>query len=172
MRKITIEPTTGADTRSATEVVAKDVLLRESHLHRSHVRRLMAVVAAELIERAERHDDTKISGIDGFHDAFARTMRKEVQFKDHPWWTLHLTEKHHINDRLHEDADLLDLVEMVVDCACAGMARTGRVFPIEVSSEILQRLLRNTASKLIAAIEVSAPPPGAPATPGDEGGGA
>jgi hypothetical protein len=42
MKAIDIEPTTGADTRSATEVVSKETLLRESHLHRSHVRRVDA----------------------------------------------------------------------------------------------------------------------------------
>lgn len=161
MRKITIEPTKGADTRSATEVVSKETLLRESHLHRSHVRRVMAAVAAEVIERAERHDFTKVdpAGIDAFHDAFGRTMRKEIEFKDHSWWERHLAdERHHINDRMHADADLLDLVEMIVDCTCAGMARTGKVFPIEVPAETLQALLRNTAAKLLAAVEVATAP--------------
>ncbi len=159
MKTIQIEPTTGADTRSASEIPAKDVLLRESHLHRSHVRRVMAALAAEMIERAERHDHTKVGAIDLFHENFAQAMRKEIEFKDHPWWALHLTEKHHINDRMHDDADLLDLIEMIVDCTCAGMARTGRVFPIEVHGETLQRLLRNTSAKMLAAIEVRAPSP-------------
>jgi hypothetical protein len=158
MKTIEIEPTTGADTRSATEIPAKEVLLRESHLHRSHVRRLMASVAAELIERAERHDHTKIGLIDAFHDNFAKAMREEIEFKDHPWWAAHLTEKHHINDRLHADADLLDLVEMIADCTCAGMARTGRVFPIEVPAETLQALLRNTAAKFLAAVAIAPTP--------------
>jgi hypothetical protein len=159
LRRTVVEPTRGADTRSAAGEVSKEVLLRESHLHRSHVRKVMAALAAELLERAERHDETKVSpeGIEGFHDAFTRTMRKEVEFKNHPWWTLHLTEKHHLNDRLHEDADLLDLLEMVVDCACAGMARTGTVFPIAVPDATLQHLLRNMAAKVIGSIDVAAP---------------
>jgi hypothetical protein len=152
--KITIEATTGADTRSAKEIISKEVLLRESHLHRSHVRKAMAAMAAELIDRAERHDHTKISGIDGFHDAFTRTMRKEIEFKDHDWWKLHLTEKHHLNDYLHDDADLLDLLEMIADCVCAGKARTGSVFPVEVAADIIKRLIDNTVSSLSAAVQV------------------
>jgi hypothetical protein len=152
--KIIIEATTGADTRSAKEIVSKEVLLRESHLHRSHVRKALAAMAAELIDRAERHDHTKISDIDGFHDAFVRTMRKEIEFEDHDWWKLHLTEKHHINDRLHEDADLLDLLEMIADCVCAGKARTGEVLPIEIPSVTLKRLIDNTVSALSSAVQV------------------
>lgn len=161
MKTIVIERTTGADTRSATEIVAKDVLLRESHLHRSHVRRVMAALAAEMVERAERHDFTKVdpAGIDSFHDAFGRTMRKEIQFKDHPWWERHLSEeRHHINDRLHADADLLDLIEMVADCVCAGMARTGSVFPLEVPDDKLRALLAITVARVMGAIEVTAAP--------------
>lgn len=157
MNRIIIEPTRGADTRSATETPSKETLLSESHLHRSHVRRAMAAIAAEVIERAERHDHTKVELIDQFHDNFGKAMRKEIEFKDHPWWTAHLTEKHHINDRLHDDADLLDLLEMIADCTCAGMARTGKVFPIEIPSDVLQKLLANTAAKLLAAVEVGAP---------------
>lgn len=152
--RITIEHTDSADTRSSKEVPSKEILLRNSHLHRSHVRRVMAAVSAELIERAEKHDHTKISDIDGFHDAFTRTMRKEIEFKDHDWWRLHLTEKHHINDRLHGDADLLDLLEMIIDCVCAGKARTGTVFPVELPSATLQKLLDNTVSKLCEAVKV------------------
>lgn len=144
MKEITIESTTGADTRSAKGPVSKEVLLSNSHLHRSHVRRAMAALSAELIERAERHDYTKISAIDDFHENFTQAIAKEIEFKDHRWWKLHLAEKHHINDRMHDDADLLDLLEMIVDCVCAGKARTGDVFPIKIESDVLQKLLSNT----------------------------
>jgi hypothetical protein len=154
MKNITIEPTTGADTRSAKGPVSKEVLLSNSHLHISHVRRVMAALSAELIERAERHDYTKITAIDDFHENFTQATRKEkaIEFKDHRWWKLHLTEKHHINDRLHDDADLLDLLEMIVDCVCAGKARTGDVFPVKIESDVLQQLLSNTVTLLTGSV--------------------
>lgn len=160
MKTITIEPTIGADTRSAKGPVSKEVLLRESHLHRSHVRRVMAALSAELIERAEQHDHTKISAIDDFHENFTQAIQKEIEFKDHKWWKLHLTEKHHINDRLHDDADLLDLIEMIVDCVCAGKARTGSVFPVTIESDVLQKLLRNTVDLLIDSVRRDLPEEG------------
>lgn len=158
MKKIQIEKTVGADTRSAREPVSKETLLRESHLHKSHVRKLLASVASELIEKGEQHDHTKISLIDQFHDNFVKAFSKEIEFKDHPWWAEHLNERHHINDFMHDDTDLLDLIEMIADCVCAGMARTGKVFPIEISSDKLQRIVQNTANRFIAAIEVKDSP--------------
>lgn len=154
MNKITIEKTQGADTRSAKEVVTKETLLSESHLHKSHVRKMMAVLAQELITRGENHDHTKTEAIDLFHDNFVKAFNKEMEFKQHAWWKLHLTEKHHINDYMHADTDLLDLLEMLVDCVCAGMARTGNIFPIEMDNDRFQQMLKNTVDKIKNCIEV------------------
>jgi hypothetical protein len=55
---------------------------------------------------------------------------------------------------MHEDTDLLDLIERIADCTCAGMARTGSVFPIKLTEEQLQKIVQNTTAKFIAAISV------------------
>lgn len=43
---------------------------------------------------------------------------------------------------------------MICDCVCAGMARSGSVYHIEISSEILQRAVSNTVEMCINAVEV------------------
>ncbi len=58
-------------------------------------------------------------------------------------------ERHHLDDRVPDDVNLLDVIEMVVDCVVAGMARTGEVYPIELSNDILQKALNNTKELLI-----------------------
>jgi hypothetical protein len=58
-------------------------------------------------------------------------------------------ERHHLDDRVPDDVNLLDVIEMVVDCVVAGMARTGEVYPIELSNDILQKALKNTKELLI-----------------------
>ena len=154
MEIVYVEKTQGADTRSAKEVVSKETLLRESHLHRSHVRKVMAVIAHEIIKRGEKHDFTKIDAIDLFHDNFVKAFNKEMEFKQHDWWKLHMTdEKHHILDYLHEDTDLLDLIEMIVDSVSAGTARTGSVYPITLDNDKLQKILANTVEKIKAIVK-------------------
>ena len=155
MDKVIIEKTRGADTRSATSVVDKETLLRETHLHKNHVMSVMKSLGRELYAKADKHDFTKVDYIDKFHDNFVKAFNKEIEFKDHEWWGIHLAkERHHINDFMHEDTDLLDLIEMLADCICAGKARTGNVYPIEIDNSKLQKMLSNTIEKIKNAIEV------------------
>lgn len=61
------------------------------------------------------------------------------------WYQLHINkERHHLLSRCPEDVNLLDVLEMVVDCVCAGMARSGDVYPIEINDDILNKALSNT----------------------------
>ena len=75
-------------------------------------------------------------------------------FKDMGWFKKHLTERHHFNDRCPEDVDLIDVLEMVIDCTVAGLARTGEVFPITISPDILQKAVDNTSKLIIDSVEV------------------
>jgi hypothetical protein len=45
---------------------------------------------------------------------------------------------------------LIDVLEMIADCICAGMARSGEVRDLEISTDILEKAVQNTV-KLIAA---------------------
>lgn len=47
-----------------------------------------------------------------------------------------------------------DVLEMLFDCVSAGMTRSGSVYPIEISNEILQKAVSNTVDYLIKHIEV------------------
>ena len=44
--------------------------------------------------------------------------------------------------------NLIDVLEMIADCVCAGMARSGEIRDLEINPEILNRAVQNTA-KLI-----------------------
>lgn len=47
--------------------------------------------------------------------------------------------------RCPDDVNLVDVMEMVCDCVCAGLARSGSVRPVEIPSDILQKAVANTA---------------------------
>lgn len=57
-------------------------------------------------------------------------------------------EKHHPTSYCHDDINLLDIIEMIVDCVCAGKARAGEVRTMEINDEILKKAFENTV-KLI-----------------------
>ena len=64
------------------------------------------------------------------------------------------SERHHLNDYCPDDVNLIDVIEMIIDCICAGKARTGNVYPIEIKDELLQRAIKNTIEMLKESIEV------------------
>ena len=57
-------------------------------------------------------------------------------------------ERHHPTSKCHDDINLLDIIEMIVDCVCAGKARAGEVRQMEINDEILKKAFDNTV-KLI-----------------------
>ena len=48
----------------------------------------------------------------------------------------------------------MDVIEHVVDCVMAGMARSGSVYDLDLPDELLQRALKNTVELLKANVQV------------------
>ena len=77
--------------------------------------------------------------------AFLATMNFGSDFVSGEWYQLHInTERHHLLSRCPEDVNLLDVIEMIVDYVCAGKTRIGEVRDLEISTDILEKALKNT----------------------------
>lgn len=143
---ITIRKSETADTRTCDFAnVSKETLLRSSEQHIGDVRRGLKFLADLLAEAAARHDYDKISDIDGFHADFVTGFRQE------DWWTRHrVLNRHHLlqTDGVPLDVNLIDVLDMIVDCVMAGMARSGSVYPLDISGEVLALAFENTVELL------------------------
>ena len=154
--KIIMKASRDADTRSAEGEVTKKQLLQNSVSHIEDVQNVGNWLADKFKEQIKEHDWTKIEYIDKFHQDFNDVKQDETKsFKDMEWFQLHINEeRHHLNDRCPDDVNLLDVLEMVVDCCCAGLARSGNIYPIEISQEIIQKAIDNTKQMIIDNTEV------------------
>jgi hypothetical protein len=143
---IEINKTIAADTRSCDwSKVTKDELLTASMEHINHVGAGMHFFIQKLNYVILTHDITKLTHFNWFHDDFL------TGFKQVGWYQFHKEkERHHISspDGVRDDVDVIDLIEHLVDCVMAGMARTGEVYPINLSNELLQNIVKNTVAKL------------------------
>ena len=86
----------------------------------------MAWFASRLILAAEKHDHTKISGIDDFYDSFSRGLTGDA-FKAEKWFQSHLEERHHLNDRCrgyHIWYSVLSCIYFMVDVLCTRQKDT------------------------------------------------
>lgn len=153
---ITIKKSQNADTRSAKELVSLETLLQNSKQHIDDVQQAMSWMAEALKIVAEKHDWTKITFIKEFHDDFEQIQKGNVgEFKKMHWFAdLHLQERHHLNDRCPDDVNLFDVMERIADITTAGLARSGKIYDDQISSEILQKAYKNTIELLKKNIEV------------------
>ena len=151
MEEIIIRKSNNADSRSADVDVTKDDLMRDTLSHIGDVRNVGYWISEKLQDQLTEHDYTKIDYIDEFyHDFIEQLNSKEAHFKEMPWFkNRHMTERHHLNDSVPEDVNLLDVLEMVIDCTVAGLARSGNVYPITISPEVLQKAVENTSNLII-----------------------
>ena len=154
---IYIKKTNKCDTRTLKKgqtLNIKDVE-EDTKKHREAVYDACQMLATKLEIQAMRHDYTKC---DDFLPMFKRALEtgfKDDEFKKLNWWQIHkTTERHHLNDFVPENVNLIDVIEMLCDCVCAGKARTGKVFKIELSNELLQQAVENTVEYLIDNIKV------------------
>jgi len=143
---IIIKPSPTADTRTCDFAnTSKETLLESSRQHIADVREGLRYLESMVRKAAENHDWDKIADIDGFHRDFV------TGFARTEWWDKHrILNRHHLNyaDGVRDDVNLIDVLDFIVDCVMAGMARSGSVYPLELSSELLQCAFQNTVEHL------------------------
>lgn len=143
---IEIKKSQTADTRTCDFAnVTKEQLLASSQQHIADVGLGMEFFQDLLWERACQHDADKISDIDGFHHDFL------TGFKETAWWDNHRRiARHHLltDDGVPADVNLIDVLDMLVDCVMAGMGRSGSVYPLKIKPEVLKTALDNTVELL------------------------
>lgn len=129
---------------------SKEQLLRDTNQHRQDVGKVLGELSLYLFERGVAHDWSKLA----FFEQFSQdTLERQdtPDFKSRPWYKIHTTkERHHINANVPEDVDLIDLLEMIVDCVVAGKTRSGEVnndFLI-LKDNILEDAYWNTVKKI------------------------
>lgn len=157
MEKVFIKKNTLGDTRTAEHMPTREEFNDANKSHIDDVRRLTKLFCDETLKRIWRHDWTKTTEpyATMFYDDMKATIEDDKFFTDMEWYNLHVnTERHHLNDRVPEDVDLIDVIERLADCVSAGLARNGSFYYVSVPDEVLQKAVENTAKKMVDVVEV------------------
>lgn len=138
-----------------SSVAHKDMTIerayRETVLHRDDVRNGLRFIAGLLMERGSLHDHTKLENLEDF----VYDLQRDFEGEDtRGWWDEHLKERHHLNDSVPEDVNLVDVLEWLVDCCVAGAARDGNVRELTIDSEVLERAIANTRELIVNNIKL------------------
>ena len=158
MNTVKMKKNTLGDTRTAKRMPTKEEFHHSNWLHKDDVINLATEFAIELKKRCGNHDWTKVEEpyASIFYDLMKSTIEDGKDFMSGEWAHLHydVLERHHLTWHCPEDVDLFDILEMIFDIVSAGMTRSGSVYPIEISSEVLQKAVSNTVDYLIKNVEV------------------
>ena len=156
MRPTKIKKNSIGDTRTATRVPTFGEFNEANGSHRADVKSMMYSLADAIKATGEHHDMTKIREPEKslfYRELCAKIEGKIDSFVDGEWYPMHCqTERHHLNEHCPDDVNLIDVIEMICDCVCAGMARSGSVYPVTISSEILQKAVENTVNMCIESV--------------------
>lgn len=138
------------DTRTANRKPSFDEFQAANGSHMTDVHDVMHEIAKLINKAGLEHDYTKKLYEPEFYADFCKVLDGSTEkFIDMEWYHTHIRkERHHINSRCPDDVDLIDIVEHVVDCCCAGKTRSGYISPVVIDLEILQKAVENTV-KLI-----------------------
>lgn len=147
MIKISKNP--NGDTRTAPKGITFEEFQKANDSHIADVSAVMASIGECITIRGRYHDFTKKTDERGFYKDFVDAMENGSNFVEGEWYKKHVrAERHHLLSYCPEDVDLIDVIEMLVDCICAGLARSGEVRPIELNDDILKRAVQNTIEYL------------------------
>lgn len=152
---IRIKKNPNGDTRTAPSGITFKQFQEANDMHINNVEEVMWEIA-NLVEKAgELHDCTKKSQERMFYRDFVNTQENGADFVNGEWYQLHVNaERHHLLSNCPDDVNLIDVLEMVADCTCAGLARSGEIRDLEINSEILDRAVKNTAELIKSMVEV------------------
>ena len=145
---IHVESHTEGDTRTAVAIPTREEFDKANISHVKDVCNVMDALVEIIQQRAKRHDYTKFTDADNFYRQLCYCIdNKHEDFTSSSWYKQHVTkERHHLNANCPSDVNLIDVLEMIVDCVVAGIARTGEVQPISIIPAVLDKAVQNTAS--------------------------
>ena len=152
---IIIEKNPNGDTRTAPKNISFEEFQVANNMHKKDVYEVMKYLARLIHRTGQNHDFTKKTQERLFYENFLSTMNNGTNFVEDEWYQLHVdTERHHLLSRCPEDVNLIDVLEMIVDCTCAGLARSGEVRGLEINSEILEKAVQNTVRLIVNEIDL------------------
>ena len=125
--------------------ISEEALLKGVESHREDAADVMNELANELRAMGERHDHTKIEHFEEYYKDFYDSTIDPETMDNTKWQRFHAkAERHHLKKECPSDVTLLDVLEMAVNHVCYWKTSTGKVDPVALKGELLQKAFKNT----------------------------
>lgn len=148
MRKVKINRNSNGDTRTVDHIPTYEEVCEANKMHIEDVGNIMNELGWELLDRGPSHDITKDVLSKMFYDNMIKTINGDIKFEDGEWAKIHYfdsCERHHLHHNVPDDVNLIDVIEMICDCVCAGKARSGKDFvDVPLNGDVIIKAFYNT----------------------------
>ncbi len=146
---IEIKKNPNGDTRTAPKGITFEQFQEANDMHIDDVGKAMHALSSFVDMAGRNHDFTKKSRERMFYRDFVETQENGADFVNGEWYQIHVkAERHHLLSNCPSDVNLIDVLEMIADCTCAGLARSGEIRDLEIDNDILNRAVKNTAEMI------------------------
>ena len=146
---IEIKKNPNGDTRTAPKGITFEQFQEANDMHIDDVGKVMHALSRFVDTAGRSHDFTKKSRERMFYRDFVDTQENGADFVNGEWYQLHVkAERHHLLSNCPDDVNLIDVLEMIADCTCAGLTRSGEIRDLEIDNDILNRAVKNTAEMI------------------------
>lgn len=143
------------DTRTAPKDVTFEQFQEANDMHIADVSAVMYELSRMVDSAGGSHDCTKKCQERMFYNDFKNTIENGADFVSGDWYQMHVTaERHHLLSHCPNDVNLIDVLEMIADCTCAGLARSGEIRDLEINADILDRAVKNTCELIKSMVTV------------------
>lgn len=143
------------DTRTANKNVTFEEFQEANDNHIYDVQNVMYKIAILIQKTGKLHDCIKKCQEKMFFRDFKSALENNDDFSESEFYKLHSTaERHHLAANCPDDVNLIDVLEMIVDCSCATLARCGETKRITLDSDVLLRAVDNTYNLIESMIEL------------------
>ena len=161
LEKVPIQPNANGDSRTAGKVPTFEEFQEANDMHISDVNRVMWSLGRFLMDRGELHDITKKVLERMFYEDMKETIENGSEFTEGQWAKIHYEnsiERHHLHRTVPEDVNLIDVLEMICDCVCAGKARSEKNnVTVELDTDILELAYQNTVQMINESVVLEKP---------------
>ena len=148
---------TEGDTRTATKIPTITEFNEANTSHYWDVNKVANRFWELAKDQYKSHDYTK--RYDPERSEFYRDLCSAIdgmlKFDKGTWYRKHCKmERHHLDENVPQDVNMIDVLEMIFDRVAAGMARGGTIYPIKLPEDVLNQAIQNTVEMLKNEIEV------------------
>ena len=125
-------------------------IIDATYAHKQNVLDIFRELFYKGEEQVQNHDYTKTKNIDEYTRALKTSFANDVITGEN-WRDMHYKkERHHLNNHVPDDVNLLDVMEMICDVVAAARARHGYVLePVTIPADVLQRAFKNTVNLVL-----------------------